>query len=273
MRNEPDLTPGEISDWLKEARRSREWLAEQTGSSTGTVAGWLATGRPRPIPVPTLRLIERLMCDDLLGEPQYTYAEAKVIRRAMTKEGYSSLRDFVKDAVMANARRLLGENPGPSEVIDFPAAKMGGGNAPAVHVLSPEELASSEWLQLLGGIAAGSKISTDVPEEPIRVKKKYPENFYALRVFGHSMEPKVADGATIVVEPWHGKGFPKKGTIVAYSDSHGASLKEFGYRKARRDEDADSMGNVPVLRSINQAYPDVETLEGGRIDGVMVEVL
>ena len=117
MRNEPDLTPGEISDWLKEARRSREWLAEQTGSSTGTVAGWLATGRPRPIPVPTLRLIERLMCDDLLGEPQYTYAEAKVIRRAMTKEGYSSLRDFVKDAVMAKARRLLGENPGPSEVI------------------------------------------------------------------------------------------------------------------------------------------------------------
>jgi hypothetical protein len=33
------------------------------------------------------------------------------------------------------------------------------------------------------------------------------------------------------------------------------------------------MGKVPVLRSINPEFPDVETIEGGRIVAVFVEVL
>lgn len=33
------------------------------------------------------------------------------------------------------------------------------------------------------------------------------------------------------------------------------------------------MGNVPVLRSINKAFPEVQTLEGGKIDAEFVEVL
>jgi len=32
------------------------------------------------------------------------------------------------------------------------------------------------------------------------------------------------------------------------------------------------MGNIPVLRSLNPAYPEVQTLEGGKIDAVLVEV-
>jgi SOS-response transcriptional repressor LexA len=105
------------------------------------------------------------------------------------------------------------------------------------------------------------------------VGKAYPEDHYALVVFGHSMEPKIPDGATIIVRDFRSQGYPKKGTIVVYSDGSGSSLKEFGYRKATADEDADGMGNVPVLRSINKAYPEVKTLEGGRIDAVFVEVL
>lgn len=82
------------------------------------------------------------------------------------------------------------------------------------------------------------------------------------------------DGSTIVVKVFHpDMGTPKKGTIVVYSDGSGSTLKEFGYRKAMAGEEADKFGNVPVLRSINKAFPDVQTMEGGRIDAVLVEVI
>ncbi len=53
----------------------------------------------------------------------------------------------------------------------------------------------------------------------------------------------------------------------------GSVSRSFGYRKARPGEDADTFGNVPVLRSLNKEFPDVQTLEGGRIDAVLVETV
>jgi hypothetical protein len=135
--------------------------------------------------------------------------------------------------------------------------------------------ASGLWIDLRGGVAAGAPISSHIVEEPVRVKRTFPDDHYALRVFGQSMEPKIPDGALIIVKHWpREKGTPKKGTIVVYSDGTGSTLKEFGYRKAKPGEatDADAMGNIPVLRSLNQAYPEVQTLEGGKIDAVLVEV-
>ena len=38
-------------------------------------------------------------------------------------------------------------------------------------------------------------------------------------------------------------------------------------------EDADNMGNVPVLRSLNKAFKDATTMEGGKIEAVFVETL
>ena len=131
------------------------------------------------------------------------------------------------------------------------------------------------WIDLHGGVAAGAPISSHITAEPVATKKSWPEDHYALRVFGQSMEPKIPDGALIIVKHWPiEKGTPRKGTIVVYSDGTGSSLKEFGYRKAKPGEslDADAMGNIPVLRSLNPAYPEVQTLEGGKIDAVLVEV-
>lgn len=258
MPNESEITPQEIVDWLKQNGHSRDWLAEQTGASATTVSGWLATGKPRPIPAPTLRLIERLMCDDLLGEPQYSFADAKVIRKAMVQEGYTSLRDFVRDAVVANARRIMGAK---DKIVEMRA-----------EAENPPQAGDRFWAKLLGGIAAGAPIEA-VEEEEIPVGKAYPDDHYALRVFGKSMEPKIPDESVIIVKRWKDMGFPKKGTIVVYSDRNGSSLKEFGYRPAEEGDENASLGKVPVLRSINPAFPNVQTMEGGRIDAVLVEVL
>ena len=51
------------------------------------------------------------------------------------------------------------------------------------------------------------------------------------------------------------------------------SLKEFGYRKAKGDEEPDAFGNVPVLRSLNKNCPEIQTMDGGKIEAVFVESL
>ncbi|QJE95991.1 S24 family peptidase [Luteolibacter luteus] len=259
MANESEITAAEITNWLSENGHSREWLAAQTGTSVGTVANWLAANKPRPIPVPTLKLIERLMCDDLLGAPQYSYSDAKVIRRAMAQEGYTSLHDFTRDAVVANAKKIMGAR---EKIVEL-------------QTEAADPAAKRFWKTMLGGVAAGAPIAY-VAEAEIEVGKEYPEGCYALKVFGASMEPKVSDGATIIVEPWDRTRTPKKGTIVVYSDASGSSLKEYGYRAATEADDPErvnSVGKVAVLRSLNPSFPDIQTMEEGRIDAVLVDIL
>jgi transcriptional regulator with XRE-family HTH domain len=124
-----------------------------------------------------------------------------------------------------------------------------------------------------GSVAAGGKSSADVEEEDMPSSKNYPSTHYALRVLGQSMEPTIPDGSLIVVKAFKDQGFPKKGSIVVYNDGYGATLKLFDYRKAEEGDEHQRLGKIPVLKSINPDFPDVETLEGGRIDAVFVEIL
>lgn len=128
------------------------------------------------------------------------------------------------------------------------------------------------YLTRRGSVAAGGRSSADVTEEEMPVGKTYPKDHYALRVLGQSMEPKIPDGSTIVVKMWR-DGYPKKGTVVVYNDGHGATLKVYDTEKREDPENAGHKVKVPVLRSLNPEYPDVEPIEGGKIDAVLVEVL
>lgn len=55
------LTAAEIKAWLVATGRTYEWYAEQLGVSKGTVAQWLMTKSPTPIPEIAQRLTARLM--------------------------------------------------------------------------------------------------------------------------------------------------------------------------------------------------------------------
>lgn len=129
------------------------------------------------------------------------------------------------------------------------------------------------WLDLCGGVAAGSQIATDAPNEPIPVSRPYDDDCYALRVFGQSMEPTIPDGSVIVVHRMPDGTSPKKESIVVYSDAYGLSLKKLAYRKAKADEEANTFGKVAVLKSINPDFPEIHTMDGGRIEAVFVEIL
>jgi hypothetical protein len=150
---------------------------------------------------------------------------------------------------------------------DAISAKIGTSN------VEPFPETPAHWVRLVGCVAAGSQISMDAQDESLRVDRPWPEDHYALRVFGKSMAPKIKDRDLILVRRLAEGEFPKKGQIVVYSDAHGLSLKVLAYRPARDDEQGNAFGKVPMLKSLNPAYPEVETMDGGRIEAVYVETI
>lgn len=253
-------------------RGAQTRIAEDLGVSATTVMRWKEGGE---IPPPMIKLLRlRLLGEipfgavhnqaDMESLLEFHPEEWRVIEILAKRAGQETgawIRSQILSYLAFSQEALKhgfvpASSPVAGEVIHFPQHKEAG-----------------FWLDLKGGVAAGKPIDA-VSEELIPVGKDYPEDHYALRVFGASMEPKIRDGSVIVVQRWQtDRGTPKKGTIVVYSDASGSTLKEFGYRKARSGEEADDMGNVRVLRSLNKASPNVQTMEGGRIDAIFVESL
>jgi len=100
-----------ISAWLDDKGKKREWLADQLGVSVTTVNGWFSKASGRPIPVPTDRLIDRIMQDEQLGEPRFSIPESNQILKAMESAGYVSFQDFARDAVKDSAEKILSSEP------------------------------------------------------------------------------------------------------------------------------------------------------------------
>lgn len=186
------------------------------------------------------------------------------IPKVVSLAARQDLEDLAEKTVPFQSKKSLQRGDAPARMVESDTMP------PAT--ISEKRRGGGYWADGRGEVAAGSPVDA-VEWVPVEVPKEYPADHYVLKVCGHSMEPKIPDGALIVVKEWRQQGFPKKGTIVVYSDGSGATLKAFGYRKAAAGEEGDSMGNVPVLRSLNPAYQDVQAMEGGRLDAVFVEVL
>lgn len=276
------MTKNEILSGMELYGFTRQTLAEATGYKYEYVRDRLTPTAAEP-PAKFAAAVKRAFAEEeRRREVDMTKAGASVwdlvyfsgketdlITKAKAAGGYKDLPTLYHDAIVEFAEQIL-----KKEAADKTDHKPGNIEMLPTIAAHQEAEQSAFWLDLVGGIAAGSKITSDCPPEPIRVAKAYDaEIHYALKVFGQSMEPKIKDGAIIVVKKLPAGWKPKKGSIVVYEDSHGASLKEFGYRKASAGEEADVMGNVAVLRSLNKAFPDITPLDGGRILAVYVETV
>jgi SOS-response transcriptional repressor LexA len=277
-----DITRDSVNDWLVANRRDRDWLAEKCGVGTAAVGHWLnKKGEARPIPAEHQITIRRLMDEDAAKEQakplqnlvlEFDDAEYSPIERAALKEG-KTVREWSKDilngAATLNVEAFIREFL--PNAIPFPESKVAEGELGERYgsrlVDEPATM-----MEVLGGIAAGSPIITDPTGTKIAVSKTYPADHYALQVFGKSMEPKIPNRSYIVVRKWK-DGFPKRGTIVVYTDAYGATLKVYDTRKATAADDVEPGTRIHVLRSLNPDYPDVDILDGGKIDAVFVEVL
>lgn len=101
------MTTDEIRDWLDSTGRDRFWLAEQIGSTKGTVDQWFSK---RGFPEYAVKIIERLQSDaGTTTDPDvalvtFTLAEFEEIDRARRLAGYLTRREFYRDAIIEKAR-------------------------------------------------------------------------------------------------------------------------------------------------------------------------
>lgn len=260
------MTANTVRALLAKYDRTALWLAEMSGYKPTSVYNALSQDK---FTEKLEKAIDRAFAEESrrqtvdLSRPSasiwdlvyFSGIEMATIDRAKRAGGYDELPKFYRDSIIAFADGIL--------------AKEGASSIRPQNALDT----SAHWIDLRGGVAAGSQISGDAPCETIPVAKTYPEDCYALRVFGHSMEPEILDRSIIIVQRLPSGTHPKKKSIVVYSDAMGSSLKEFGYRKAKGDEEPDAFGNVPVLRSLNKNCPEIQTMDGGKIEAVFVESL
>lgn len=275
-----------FKDWMDERRLKAEDVAGHFHASIQTIHNWRSSGVPdrrRPH-------VEQFMADWIDPVSQQAAdpnADARRLGQLVirvtgeqfnrwnhaantTPGGPFLMEDWAVRALEEAAREYeqAGKQPELESVVPFLNPDRSAAASAARVADEPVH-----WIDLAGGVAAGSPIATDAPREPIPVPRDFPDGHYALRVFGQSMEPKIPDGSIIIVKRLAEGTFPKKTSIVVYSDAYGHSLKELGYRTAREDEEANAFGKVAVLKSLNPRFPDVQTIDSGRLEAVWVETL
>lgn len=277
----------EIDKRLDALGKDRAWLAAESRRSPHSIRAALA---PNAMPKSRAKLLQ-IALSEAIEREEANQRKGAVLPDRITLEVPPTDFEAFNAAALAKGLTLkrwavaaLNEAAAQAKVVAFGSRQDWQKGDGAARVADTDEEPSGparieerqnvprNWIDGRGAIAAGQPIDA-VDWAPLPTEKQYPEDHYALTVSGDSMAPKIPDGSVIVVREWREQGFPKKGTIVVYSDGSGSTLKEFGYRKAREDEDANSFGMVPVLKSLNPAFPEVQTMEGGRLDAVFVEVL
>lgn len=272
----------EIDQRLKSLGKDRAWLAEVTGRSSGAIRAALA---PNSTPKNRTELLQKALTDAIereetsrgpaqaqlsgIYEIRQTKDQAERADLASRAVNAPSLADFCLKAIMLRANEILNHQTDPCGEAIFGVLK------PVVPLptLATTAFPPTYWIDLCGGIAAGAPISSDAPREPLSVMDDYGPDAYALRVFGRSMEPRVFDDSIIIVRRLPEGAAPKTGSIVVYSDAYGLALKQLAYRKAKPGEEANAFGKVAVLKSINPAFPEIQTLDDGRLEAVFVETL
>lgn len=265
-------------DWMDERRLKAEDVAGLFHASIQTIHNWRSSGVPdrrRPH-------VEQFMAEwvdpvsQRAGDPN---ADAQRLGQLLIRVTGEQFNRWNHAANNAPGGPFLMEDWAIRALEEAAYEYEAAGKQPELESVLPFILPdrsaeeAAHWIDLAGGVAAGSPIASDAPREPIPVPREFPEGHYALRVFGQSMEPKIPDGSIIIVKRLAEGTFPKKTSIVVYSDAYGHSLKELGYRAAKGDEEANAFGKVAVLKSLNPRFPDVQTIDSGRLEAVWVETL
>lgn len=188
----------DIKKWLKTIGKNRQWLAEQTLSSKGTVNNWLSSGKP--IPSAKLALIERLMNGE--DEIQFELPEDfEAIIREKAKAAKKSIDDLVIEILEMTVQKLKKKqqtNGTSQEAVEKPHPALDNNDDEPEEVnnviLCPVKLPE---IMVVGNVAAG-EITWSEFDEPYPV---FDKGITALRVEGTSMEPEIKNGQIVLVRP------------------------------------------------------------------------
>ncbi|MEO0797195.1 MAG: XRE family transcriptional regulator [Verrucomicrobiota bacterium] len=238
-----------------------------TQTEFGEMAGWkklvvtnIETGR-RKISEPEQRFLKLLMRGEMPerapkidGKLIFEGLEAEKIATFARREGFSSPEDWV----VTKIRAYLAMHGAEPESDDTDSDET---NEPLEH----------EWHTLpCYGVAAGSPISGD--EFEAEFKEPYDDNHFALKVFGDSMEPRIANGEVLVMRKPQSLRNPhvKKGETYCFLLNGQRTLKQYNTRPATPYEIEEGKSyesprggppRVKILESLNPSYPEIVLTE------------
>lgn len=138
-----DFTKDELAAWLKEHGRSREWLANATGKSLGTIHNWFSN---RDIPEDARATIALLMERDKTAAPPdetglitFTTAEFEEIEEARRRVGLPPRPQFYRDGILQYVERIQSAQgthepaaPPPGKILPIATAAEGGDSGAAI---------------------------------------------------------------------------------------------------------------------------------------------
>lgn len=198
----------DIKKWLKTIGKNRQWLAEQTLSSKGTVNNWLSSGKP--IPSAKLALIERLMN----GEEEIKFElpeNFETLLRQKAKAAHKSIDDLVIEILemtVQEQKRKQQANGTYQEAVEKLHPALDNDEPEEVNNVILRKVGLPE-IMVVGNVAAGEIMWSEIDESyPI-----FDKGITALHVEGTSMEPEIKNGQVVLVRP-----VPKDADLEKYVD-------------------------------------------------------
>lgn len=241
-------TKKDIKKWLKDIGKDRVWLGKQCGgASKRTVDDWLSTGRE--VPAKAILIIQGLM-----NRGQDPQDEGRNFQRVDTITLQFSKSEW--EDILAYQKMNPGKNL--AELAEEFILKL------TDDIENEAKYKDDDYaLPVIGNIVADRFMAGDTIPWKVKPRKKYPSDYFGLRVYGNSMEPLVSNDQIAVIRPWDDPNMPDIGDIVVYSNGRGVMLKQLALRDGKY-----------VLSSLNPLYKDITPIDGeGRITGIYVDKL
>lgn len=274
------MDPDEIKTFRKQKKLSQEKLGDLCGVTKATVSKW-EKGQRNPSGSALIQL-KRILHGDTMIVP-LNDLEIRMLDESVRLGGFKSREDYLTESLkhmIQHGGFLEPDNVEPDinlgEIDHHTLPGISNNKVTHLHLVERNEEAPSiteddtvHTLPLLGAIAAGSGITGDNLDE-VAVSRYYPEDHFALRVMGDSMDngsaDAIPDGSLAIIRKMpESQPYAAKNRIYAWCLDDGQVLKKF----TRRKVDGKTQG---FLESLNPAYAAIPYEEGMKPQGEFIRV-
>lgn len=242
----------EIDGRLETLGKNRQWLAEITGRSEGSIRAALA---PNSVPKNRTALLQKALSDAIEKEESAQRASVRLpdqLALAPTPDEFDAW-DRASRAAKAETLKKWA-----IDELNKAAAAWSASKVISITKGATEQAADIIELPFLGAVAAGEPVSATL-HETVVVPREYPDGHFVVEINGRSGEPQFMDGERWVID---GRDCftPKKGKPCIVSDGYGSYLKKWNPKRQ-------------VFESINPEFNDVLPLAEAKLQGYPVAKL
>lgn len=271
----------EIDSRLEKLGKDRAWLAQASGRKPDSIRVALAPSAP---PSKRSELLQKALSDAIereeerqsqkpvgpsvpviagLYEVRQTPEQAELTDLASRAVNATSLADFCLQAILHRANEIIRHRTDPVTGVSLAPLPVPSSKESVDSIIAFPEI------PLLHS-AAGTPIAAD--GETYAPTREVGAGRFAVQLHGDSMAPRYPDGSIVILRERESLKKPvlKKGQIYLFVAGGEKTLKVYQTRVATPAEieaglsyvsPRDGKTKVPVLRSLNPAYPEIVAKE------------